>query len=175
MSVLLPTAADRLVLSRERLHQALREISAPAAGSKNAGPEAWVWAWFSNLKAKPGASGLVEAMRKLWTQHPLRVAGELAIDVAKTVLKPFAQRHPISLVLGAFALGGLMAWTRPWRPLLTPALLVGLLPQISHDLISRILRCSRLRRWRQLWLEFSYFPIQKPCASLFEETPSEFH
>jgi hypothetical protein len=39
---------------------------------------------------------------------------------------------------GAFALGGLLAWGRPWRHILTPALLVGLLPQILSRAASNI-------------------------------------
>jgi hypothetical protein len=130
MSVLLPTPSERLVLSRERLRHALREIIASPQVPKDAHPGSLLSAWFNSLKSTPGASGLIEAVRVWWAQHPLRVVGALAADVAKTMLQPIAQRNPLGLMLGAFVVGALLAWSRPWRHILTPALLVGLLPQV---------------------------------------------
>lgn len=60
MSVLLPTASERLVLSRERLRRALREIAVPPQVKKNAGLGGPISAWFNNLKSTPGASGVIE-------------------------------------------------------------------------------------------------------------------
>lgn len=143
MSVLVPTPSERLVLSRERLRHALREIAAPPQVPKDAQPGSLLSAWFNNLKSTPGASGLIETVRVWWAQHPLRVVGVLAADVAKTMLQPIAQRNPLGLMLGAFVLGGLAAWSRPWRHILTPALLVGLLPQI----LSRAATNMSARSW----------------------------
>ena len=138
MSVLLPTPSERLVLSRERLRRALREIAMPPQVKKNAGLGGPLSAWFNNLKSTPGASGVIEMVRRWWAQHPLHVVGAFAADVAKTVLQPVAQRNPLGLMTGAFAIGGLLAWGRPWRHILTPALLVGLLPQILSRAASNI-------------------------------------
>jgi hypothetical protein len=62
----------------------------------------------------------------------------LAADAAKTVVQPVAQRNPLGLMFGAFLVGGLLAWSRPWRRILTPALLVGLLPQLLSRIASNM-------------------------------------
>ncbi len=130
MSPPLPTPAERLVLSRERLRLALREVSAPGASSQKTSSVPSVWSWLNNLNTRPGANAPVEAVRQWWSVHPWRVVGELAFEAARAALRPLAQRHPFGLVLGAFALGAVLTWTRPWRPLLTPTLWVRLLPKI---------------------------------------------
>lgn len=58
------------------------------------------------------------------------MAGVIAATTADAVLEPVAQRHPWRLVLGAAALGGLLAWSRPWRWVVVPALFAGLVPQL---------------------------------------------
>ncbi len=62
--------------------------------------------------------------------NPLQLAGQMANDAVKRAVQPLAQRNPLALVLGAAVAGGVLAWSRPWRWLLTPALLATLLPQL---------------------------------------------
>jgi hypothetical protein len=90
------------------------------------------------LDSIPGASVIIEAVRTWWARHPLRVAGTLAVDAAQAVVRPLAQRHPGKLVLGAFAVGALVAWVRPWRWIGKPALLSGLVPQILETAIEHV-------------------------------------
>lgn len=49
---------------------------------------------------------------------------------ARAAVAPYAQRHPLVLVAAAAALGGLFAWSRPWRWLLSPALVAALAPRL---------------------------------------------
>ncbi len=89
---------------------------------------------FSNLqdalKSIPGASIVVDAIMGWWAQHPLRSVALLATSAAKVLVKPMAERNPLALMFGTAVLGALLVWKRPWRSLLTPALFVGLLPQL---------------------------------------------
>ena len=62
--------------------------------------------------------------------NPLRIAGSLAADAVQSAVQPMARRHPLGLVLGAAVAGGMVAWSRPWRWALTPALIATVLPQL---------------------------------------------
>ena len=119
-------ASHRLAQSRNRLHQAVT-MAAPHEKPLTA----------------PGlatglATGLAKgAIHQWWAHHPLRLVSDVTIDAARAVVQPVAQRHPVVLVAGAAAVGALLVWSQPWRWLLTPALLAGLLPKvISHALNS---------------------------------------
>jgi hypothetical protein len=52
--------------------------------------------------------------------HQIRLAVHAALAVVQ----------PVALIAGAFVSGGLIAWYRPLRALLKPALLAGLLPEL---------------------------------------------
>ena len=65
-------------------------------------------------------------------------ASLLVADVAKGIVQPMAQRHPLRLLAGAVLLGGLLAWSRPWRWVLTPALFAGLLPQLIAKVMGQM-------------------------------------
>jgi hypothetical protein len=80
----------------------------------------------TDLKSVPGLGLAVEVARAWWARHPYRLAAIMVGDVAKTVVMPSAQRHPLALVAGAFLAGGLLAWSRPWRWLPTSALTAAL-------------------------------------------------
>jgi hypothetical protein len=123
------TAAARLDESREHLRRALLgETGMPGDASGPPKPSTTP-AWLASLKAMPVVGLLIQAAQAWWARHPLHVAGTLAVTAADSVLKPIAQRHPLRLVLGAAAVGGLLAWSRPWR-WVAPALFAGLLPQL---------------------------------------------
>lgn len=134
MSAVQATPSDRLALSRERLRQAMRDISAPLGDATNQRTGGLTGAWLDGLKSIPGASVVIDAVSSWWAQHPLRIASMLAADAVKAV----AQRHPLGLVLGALLLGGLLGWSRPWRRILTPALFAGLLPQLLSKAMSHV-------------------------------------
>ena len=132
------TPAERLVFSRECLRQALRDASAPPGQATDQRTGGSSVTWLASLNSIPGAAVVIAAVNSWWAQHPLRTAGLLAADAVKAVVQPIAQRNPLGLVLGAFLLGGLLAWARPWRRLLTPALIVGLLPQLLFKAIAYV-------------------------------------
>ena len=129
---------DRLALSRERLRQAMRDgtLSKGRASSQHAAGPAT--AWFDSLNSIPGAGIVIEAVRTWWARHPLRIASLVASDAANAVVRPLARSNPIGLMLGALLLGGLFAWSRPWRWILTPALFAGLLPQIVSKAMASV-------------------------------------
>jgi hypothetical protein len=124
-----PTAAARLDESREHLRRAL--LGEPGTAGDGSGPPkpSTTPAWMARIEALPVVGLLVQAAQAWWARHPLHVAGTLAVTAADSMLKPIAQRHPLRLVLGAAAVGGLLAWSRPWR-WIAPALFAGLVPQL---------------------------------------------
>lgn len=130
MNPALPSAAARLDQSRERLRRALLGEPGAAGGANGTSVPSATPAWLASLKAMPGVGLLVAAAEAWWSRHPLHLAGTIAVTAADAVLKPVAQRHPLRLVLGAAALGGLLAWSRPWRWVVVPALFAGLVPQL---------------------------------------------
>jgi hypothetical protein len=127
---------ERLALSRERLRLAMRGRSASRAGASPADGSAS--SLLANLKTIPGTGLLIEAVAQWWAQHPLRLASMVAAEAAGAVVRPMARRNPLGLMLGALLVGGLLAWSRPWRWLLTPALLAGLVPQVFSRLMALV-------------------------------------
>ncbi len=73
----------------------------------------------------------VSAAAPVNTKTPLHIAGMFARDAVEAAVQPLAQRNPLGFVLGAALAGGVVVWSRPWRWLLTPALLAAVLPQIA--------------------------------------------
>jgi hypothetical protein len=122
------TPAERLTLSRERLRRALTG-AAQTSGEDGAGRRTSSH-WWDELRALPGAGIVIEAVQHWWAKHPLRVPTLVAFNAAQTLIQPLAQRHPLGLMLGSLVVGGLLAWQRPWRWALIPALWAGLLPQL---------------------------------------------
>lgn len=128
----LPTACERLVLSRERLRLALQQGASGGAARPGPGADTRQGpsAWLQNLAALPGAGIVIDAVRAWWAKHPLRLAGQVGAEAVRSVLQPVARNHPLALVLGALLLGGVLAWTRPWRWILRPAWFTGLWPEL---------------------------------------------
>ncbi len=141
MTERLPTAIERLVLSRERLRVALQSAAAVRAGPGGAGESHG--AWLDGLKAIPGLGSLVEAACQWWDRHPLHSVGTALVVVAKSALQPIAQRHPLGLVLSAALLGAVLVWSRPWHAIIRPALWAGLLPSILAGAAAK----SSLQSW----------------------------
>ena len=73
----------------------------------------------------------VSAAAPVNTKTPLHIASLFARDAVKAAVQPMADRNPLGLVLGAALAGGVLVWSRPWRWLLTPALLATVLPQLA--------------------------------------------
>jgi hypothetical protein len=129
-----PTALERLAISRQRLRESMRpDPQSPDQQGSDEPP-----AWLNALKGIPGIAVVVEAVQSWWNQHPMRVASLVAADASKTFLRPIIQRNPIALVVGAVVVGGLLAWVRPWRGLLKPAIFAGLVPHLVSRLVANV-------------------------------------
>jgi hypothetical protein len=125
---------QRLALSRQRLRLALavqRSGSSQRAGSPAAGPpHAW--------SAIPGLGALFDSVHGWWANHPLRPALMLTLQATQKAVSPLAQRHPLALVTASLLAGAAFAWSRPWRWLISPALLAGLMPQLLSTAMARV-------------------------------------
>lgn len=140
------SACERLELSRQRLRQGLRDSVAPRRAATQSAERGPVARWLDRLKAIPAVSILLDTVRNWWERHPVRVVSIVAAEGAGAVARPIAQRHPLALVAAALLLGVVFAWSRPWRWIVQPALLAGLLPQ----LLSKALANTSSRSWMAL-------------------------
>jgi hypothetical protein len=151
------SATERLALSRQRLQIALAqtiEANRPhAASADHASP-----AWMDELKAIPGIGIVVQALSAWWAKYPLNTASVMAFDAANAVAKPLASRHPVLLVAGAVLVGGLLAYSRPWRWILKPALFAGLMAQLSAKMVSQV----PLQSWMSLLTAMAQGRAQVP-------------
>jgi hypothetical protein len=129
-TAVLQTPSARLARSREQLRLSLQGTSAAAGVGAERHADAAAASWLETLSAIPGAGLLVEAAGNWWARHPLRAAAIVAAGATTAVVTPIAQRHPLGLVAGALVFGGLLAWSRPWRWAVKPALFAGLAPQL---------------------------------------------
>ena len=139
----IPSAVERLDVSRALLRQALLKgtyTPPPGTRADAASPPS---AWMDSLRSIPLANVLIEAIGSWWTQHPLRIACILAADTTKAIVQPMARRNPLGVALGAVLLGGLLVWGRPWRWILKPALFAGL----STQLLSKGIAHLPLQSW----------------------------
>jgi hypothetical protein len=139
----------RLALSRSQLRLALLQLHAAAgpADPSHAAP-----AWWKALRAEPGTRVLLGALAAWWTRQPWHQTAALLAESAKQLLRPVAQRNPLTLVLAATAIGGALVLIKPWRWLSVSALATGLLPEI----VSRVLGTLRPMGWAELlnsWLQ----------------------
>lgn len=135
-----PSAADRLAISRDRLRGAMMDIAHPPKRPSRlgAGFASRARQWLDKAQSLPGAAVVLDSVQGWWQQHPLRAATEVAEQASLRLVRPVAQRHPQTLVLGAAAAGALFVLSRPWRWLLRPALFIGLLPQLTAQVMKRM-------------------------------------
>ena len=153
----------RLGASRERLRQAMRGKERPARHHPAANSLASSASdWLDSLRALPGAGIVIDAVLQWWQRSPLRLASLVAGDATRTVVQPLAQRHPLALLVGAVCVGGLFAWSRPWRWMLKPALFAGLLPQIVSSAVAQVPL--------QAWITALFGP--NPQTKTSAQTPS---
>lgn len=130
---------ERIELSRARLRQAMLPAPALPADGSPAAPLAWL----ERLKDQPAIAIVIDTLRSWWSRHPMRAVVHVASEATNAVAKPIAQHNPIALVAVAGLAGALLAWSRPWRWALKPALFAGLMPQ----LISRVVANLPLESW----------------------------
>lgn len=125
-------AEAELTDSRARLRAAMQAIVKPPPRVSNSDSGSLRGAkyvsWFDRLRFAPAVSLMVSAVNSWWIQHPLHLASVVAQAASRAVVQPIAEKAPIRLVLGAAALGGVIAWSKPWRWVGKPAVLAGLYP-----------------------------------------------
>ncbi len=90
----------------------------------------------------------------------MRMASMVGIEASKTLIRPFAQRHPIGLVAIALLVGGALVWAKPWRGYLKPALLAGLLPQ----LLSKTMALVPMESWMSILATLTQGPAPQAQA-----------
>ena len=100
-------------------------------------------AWLESLKHQPAVAIVIETLQSWWSRHPLRAVAQVASEATNAVARPIARHNPVSLVVCAGVVGAVLAWSRPWRWALKPALFAGLMPQ----LISRVITQLPLESW----------------------------
>ena len=133
-------ACDRLAATRGQLRLALRaqlEPAKPINGSRSSG---WLSKLWSRLKSSPRTHPLAQGIEDWVARSPLPMAAWLAANALDATLRPLAQSNPWRLVMGAFVLGGVLAWCRPWRHVLTPAILATMLPRLLATLAGNVSR-----------------------------------
>jgi hypothetical protein len=138
----LPTPAERLQRSRERMGQWMiqadggrlaRRRAAASVSSDGGG-----WAWLGSLRNNPVVALVADAIRSWWANHPLHPAADLAEGIAREAVAPLARRHPRAMVAGAFVIGALLVWGKPWRWLIKPALFTGIMAQVASHVIAQV-------------------------------------
>src|SRR2546423_14163935 len=118
----LPSAAERLAASRERMRQwmlqtdgrgdARRRVEA----AKEAGDKP---AWMDRLRTAPVIGVIIDAASAWWANHPMQPAATLAHGVVRETVAPLARRHPVLTVAGARPVGIAVVRGRPGRRLQT--------------------------------------------------------
>jgi hypothetical protein len=138
----LSTPAQRLQQSRDRIAKWMieadgRHIARRRAAARAAGRESG-WAWLGALRNNPVVALFIDALSSWWANHPLHSAADLAQGIAHEAITPLARRHPKAMVAGAVLAGALIVWARPWRWLMRPALLTGILSQIASQAVAHM-------------------------------------
>ena len=82
---------------------------------------------------------------------PLHLAASVARDQLHEAVQPIAERHPLSLVAGAAVAGAMLVLGRPWRWLLTPAILGSVMPHLVSGAVNR----APALPWMKLLAEFT--------------------
>jgi hypothetical protein len=137
----LPSAALRLEASRKRLRSALLEIAHPPPKPSFVDDlklGSFGTQLLDRLKTLPGVAIALDVLEHWWAEHPLHAAGSLAEQAARRYVGPFAKKNPLAIVVGGVVFGALLAYSKPWRWLLRPALLAGLMPQLASQALKRL-------------------------------------
>lgn len=92
----------------------------------------------NRLKSFPIAAIVIETVEHWWAEHPLHTAGIVAEEASRKFVAPMARKNPYALVLGSVVVGAMLALTRPWRWLIRPALLAGLVPQLATQALKHM-------------------------------------
>lgn len=131
-----PTPEQRLATSRECMRMALDARMAEPHASHSHWPKTLLAAALAPCPdGTPDTSGVTQTLlgsllRSWWQAQPLRQVAVLTEVAANDLLRPTAQRHPLTLVLGAALAGGVLVRARPWRWSPVRHALAGVLPAL---------------------------------------------
>jgi hypothetical protein len=137
----LPSAAERLAASRERMRQWMLQTDSRGharrrvEAAKEAGDKP---AWMDRLRTAPVIGVVMDAATAWWANHPMQPAAQLAHGVVSETVAPLARRHPVLVVGGAFLVGVAVVRWRPWRWLVSSAVFAGLGSQIVTRVIASV-------------------------------------
>jgi len=130
-------ACVRLAHTRAAVRLAIRDLQRPDVPVQPAPSTGWMQSLWRRLKQTPGTRKVVQGVDD-WANHSaLPGIAVMAADAANAALRPIAQRSPLRLVLGAAVVGGMLAWSRPWRRIVTPALMAAVLPRLVSQILDR--------------------------------------
>jgi hypothetical protein len=124
-------ALARLAGSRERLRAAMLPPPKRRLGESEDAAPSFIDHLLERIKELPGVAVLIDGIESWWSRHPLHAAASVATEATRRLAEPIAERNPLLLVGGAFALGALLVVTRPWRWILRPVVFAGLVPAIA--------------------------------------------
>lgn len=127
-------ARDRLEESRTRLRLAMSPPPPAQTQPSNLGAQTWL----HKLGAVPLVHAVLDSVGSWWSHHPLRPVAAMANEASNAVVKPVAQRNPMTLVVVAALVGAGLAWSRPWRWIFRSALFAGLVPQLASRVVSNL-------------------------------------
>lgn len=118
------------IARRQRRHDPRQEPDDPFADVYAFAPE--------DEPLPPPGSGwlghLQHAVRTWWRYHP----AHMAVDLASPLMRGYARRKPVQLLLISAAAGAALTFARPWRLISLTTLVVALLKssQLSHLLMA---------------------------------------
>lgn len=146
-------ALQRLADSREEMRRSLMPAPARAASTpvpaahKARGVGAFATHVSDTVRRLPGANVLSDALRIWWVKHPVNIVGRVGMEATRRYVTPIAERSPGKLILGAVAVGAVLSLLRPWRWVLRPALLAGLVPVIAVRVLKEVPAASLMRMY----------------------------
>ena len=130
------SAQDRLARSRANMTRWLADDGAARADTQGGGSV--LSGWLQKLRAEPLAALALDALSDRWSRHPMQTTVRVAEAAARETIAPLVRRHPAATLGASAIIGALLVRARPWRWLARPALLYGVLAQVSAVLVAHL-------------------------------------
>jgi hypothetical protein len=161
-------ALARLARSRELLRTAMlpKPSKGRPAGSEGIGEPSFIDDLIERARQLPGVAVVLDAVESWWSRHPLHTAATVAAEASRRLAEPIAERNPLMLMAGAFAIGALLIVARPWRWILRPVVFAGLIPAIA----TRAIRGLSVNTLADLFTWYSA-PSKRSSAAASRDPP----
>lgn len=137
----LPSAAERLAASRERLRDWMLQADGRLERRRRAAAaeaEGRSVPLLDRVREMPVIGVIIDVLTGWWASHPLQPVASLAHGVVRNTVAPMARRHPFAVVAGAFVVGVVLVRFRPWRWIVKPALFAGLAAQLVSRVVASV-------------------------------------